>query len=96
MGTFIAWVRIVGYVEAVSFLALVGVGMPLKYLAEQPTAVKVLGPIHGGLFLALGALALVGMGKKKLSSDDAGAVIMASLLPAGPFFIDKRLKKLEA
>ena len=43
--------RMVGQVEAVSFLLLLGVAMPLKYLAGIPLAVKVVGWTHGLLFM---------------------------------------------
>ena len=43
--------RWIGFVEAVSFLLLLGVAMPLKYLAGQPLAVRIVGLIHGILFM---------------------------------------------
>ena len=46
--------RAVGMVEAVSFLLLLGVAMPLKYFAGMPLAVKIAGWIHGLLFIAFG------------------------------------------
>ena len=69
--------------------------MPMKYLAQQPDWVRVGGMIHGVLFLLL--LLLVGIAwlEKKLSFGWAAAVMGASLLPFGPFFIDPRLAKLE-
>jgi integral membrane protein len=33
-------VRLLGMIEGVSFLVLLGIAMPLKYLADQPLAVK--------------------------------------------------------
>ena len=52
MNTSIAQLRRIGYAEAISFLVLLGVAMPLKYLAGMPMAVKVVGWIHGVLFVA--------------------------------------------
>src|SRR5690606_39635762 len=43
--------RVIGWWEGVSFLVLLGVAMPLKYLAGQPAAVQVVGMAHGVLFL---------------------------------------------
>jgi integral membrane protein len=45
--------RRVGKLEAISFLVLLAVGMPLKYLAGIPLAVKICGWIHGLLFVWL-------------------------------------------
>ena len=50
--TTVGRLRAAGMVEAVSFLLLLGVAMPLKYFAGMPLAVKFAGWIHGLLFLA--------------------------------------------
>ena len=44
-------VRFVGRLEAISFLTLLGIAMPLKYLGDMPQAVQVVGWIHGVLFV---------------------------------------------
>ena len=54
----VARLRLVGKVEAVSYLLLLGVAMPLKYLAGQPLAVRIVGLAHGILFILLGILTL--------------------------------------
>ena len=41
----------VGMMEGLSFLLLMGVAMPLKYFAGMPAAVKWTGWIHGILFI---------------------------------------------
>ena len=43
--------RVVAFWEGVSFLVLLGVAMPLKYLAGWPLAVRVVGMAHGILFI---------------------------------------------
>lgn len=88
-------VRLLGGVEGLSFLALVFVGMPLKYMQGQPMGVRILGPVHGALFLwvlwELAALVFThGFGVKK-----AAVVFLATLFPFGPFLIDGWLKKQE-
>jgi hypothetical protein len=40
-------------IEGLSLLLLLGVAMPLKYLADQPLAVRYVGLVHGVLWLAL-------------------------------------------
>ncbi len=57
--------RAVGMVEAVSFLLLLGVAMPLKYFAGMPLAVKIAGWIHGLLFIAFGVCLLVAHGERR-------------------------------
>ena len=92
----IAFLRLVALVEAVSFLLLLGVAMPLKYAAGMPMAVKVAGWIHGVLFITL----IVALVRAKLAARwpvaRAGLVLVAALLPCGPFVIDRRMREYEA
>lgn len=81
--------RRVGTAEGVSYLLLLGVAMPLKYLAGWPLAVKVVGWAHGLLFVAFLALALhvtVRRGWPFRRLVEAG---LAALLPFGPFVWDR-------
>lgn len=87
--------RNTGKIEAVSFLVLLGIAMPLKYAAGMPEAVKIVGWIHGLLFV-LFCLALANAKlKTNLSFGLAALVFVAALLPFGPFVIDKKLHRLE-
>jgi len=43
--------RVMAYVVGVGLLTLVLVAMPLKYLADSPTLVQVVGPMHGFLYM---------------------------------------------
>ena len=43
--------RVVAFVEGVSYLVLLSVAMPLKYFAGMPSAVKTVGWVHGVLFV---------------------------------------------
>ena len=47
-------VRSVGKVEGLSYLLLLGIAMPLKYMAGMPMAVSIVGLIHGVHDLKLG------------------------------------------
>lgn len=85
--------RQVGRIEGVSFLLLLGVAMPLKYLAGWPLAVKVVGWAHGVLFIAF-LWALWGAWRRARLPLRLGALVfIASLLPFGPFLIDERLAR---
>jgi len=84
--------RAVGMIEAVSFLLLLGVAMPLKYFAGMPAAVKIAGWIHGLLFIIFGLCLLVAHGERRWSMRWSALVLVAALLPFGPFVIDRRLK----
>ena len=88
-------VRFVGLVEAVSFLVLLGVAMPLKYFAGMPTAVLVVGWAHGVLFMAY--IPAVFIARKAMNWGFAWTVLAlkASLFPFGTFIMDKYLVRRE-
>jgi integral membrane protein len=85
-------VRAVGMVEGVSYLILL-VCAVVKRLADMPLGVKIFGPIHGGLFLLLILVIFQAWGDKALSLRGAVMAFIASLLPFGPFLIDRKLAK---
>ena len=49
--TLIGKFRLTGIVEGTSYLLLLGVAMPLKYIWHMPIYVKVVGMTHGILFI---------------------------------------------
>jgi len=88
--------RRLGLVEGCSFLILLFLAMPLKYLAGQPAAVKWVGWAHGLLFMAYAfQLALVFF-QHRWSIPRAAAALAAALLPFGPFLLDRRMRAWEA
>jgi len=91
--TSISRLRLAGFVEGVSFLFLLGVAMPLKYFANLPVAVKIAGWTHGILFI----LFCLALRKAKRAAGwpyrEAGLLLLAALLPFGPFVVDERLAR---
>jgi integral membrane protein len=87
--------RRVAIIEAISFLLLVLVAMPLKYLADLPMAVKIVGMIHGVLFVAFVGLWLWTIIAARWGFGRSALVMVSALLPAGPFVIDRRMKGYE-
>ena len=85
--------RVVAFIEGCSYLLLLGVAMPLKYFADLPLAVKIVGSIHGGLFILFCAALLQAMTVARWSISRAGLVFASSLVPFGTFLIDGRLKR---
>lgn len=87
--------RVITLIEGLSFLALLFIAMPMKYLANLPMAVKIAGWIHGVLFI-LFCLALVrAMATEKWPLSRAALVFIAALIPFGPFFIDRKMQGYE-
>jgi integral membrane protein len=95
MKTPISRLRTVGIYEGISFLVLLGIGMPLKYMAGIPEVVKYVGWAHGVLFIlyimAVLQVALV----HRWSVLKVAMAVIASLLPFGPFVLDKKLLRSE-
>lgn len=87
------WFRKVAFAEGVSFLVLLGIAMPLKYLANMPKAVSVVGMIHGILFVAFIILAWETMGALNRKFGWFIKAFIASIIPFGTFVLDKELKK---
>ncbi|MCB1133030.1 MAG: DUF3817 domain-containing protein [Verrucomicrobiae bacterium] len=93
---FLRFLRIVSFCEGVSFVLLLFVAMPLKYIWHQPEAVSHTGMAHGVLFIALYALILACWSRGVLPTRTAALTAVAALLPGGPFVMDRRLKALDS
>lgn len=78
--------------EGYSYIALLGIAMPLKYFAELPKAVTIVGSIHGFLFVAMGILALDVKQEAKHSFTWVLTAFLASIIPFGTFYWDKKWK----
>lgn len=86
----------VGIAEGISFLVLLLIAMPLKYLLNFPEAVKVMGWVHGALFVAFIYFAFEVMGTLKKSFGWFIKAFIAAFVPLGTFIFDRQLKKEEA
>lgn len=92
----ITFLRTITLVEAVSFLLLLGVAMPLKYAAGMPGAVKVAGWVHGVLFMIVCLALLRAVVVARWPLARAALVFVAALVPFGPFVLDPRMKRYVA
>jgi integral membrane protein len=85
--------RTIAVLEGISYLMLFGLTMPLKYLANMPEPNKFVGYAHGFLFIAYIILSIVFWMEKKWSLKKGAVILIASLLPFGTFYIDKKYLK---
>jgi integral membrane protein len=81
--------RAVAVAEAISWLALI-VATVVKYSADQPVAVKILGPIHGVLFIAYVALALSVRTQLRWGARTLLIVLVDAVLPGGGLVVARR------
>ena len=82
--------------EGVSFLTLLFIAMPMKYFIGMPEVVRVVGAIHGVLFvLYVGLLAMLHV-RQRWSFMFLLYAFVASIIPFGTFVLDKQLREKEA
>jgi integral membrane protein len=93
MKTLIDHLRTVGIAEGISFLLLLGVAMPLKYLAGIPLAVKIAGWIHGLLFIIFIVVLMRVRQEHAWPAKKVAGAMLAALLPFGTFVLDAKLRK---
>jgi integral membrane protein len=83
---------IAGVVEGWSYLLLFFVAMPLKYWANMPEYVKIVGMIHGVLVVLYLALLIQMYVRVKLSLTNSIYAFLLSLIPFGTFFLKRIIK----
>jgi len=84
--------RLLGILEGVSLLVLLGIAVPMKYVAGNPELVKAIGPIHGVLFLLFVFNTLsVGIEYKWKFSTTTWKVLLACIIPFGTFYVDRSI-----
>lgn len=81
-----------GRLEGLSLLALLFIAMPIKYAAQNPFYVKLLGPIHGFLFLGYCSLAFYSAFEYKWSIQKHLLAYAAAVFPFGTFMFEKKYK----
>lgn len=87
------WFRNIAIAEGISFLLLLGVAMPLKYLANWPIGVRILGSVHGALFVAFLVLAWEVKTSARMPKPWLTKAFIASFVPFGTIVLDKQWKK---
>lgn len=84
--------KIVSFLEGLSYVLLLFVATPIKYMYNNPSYVKMLGMPHGILFIIYIILAFMLKLELKWSTKTFGIVCILSLIPFGTFFVGKYLK----
>ncbi|MBA2498508.1 MAG: DUF3817 domain-containing protein [Chitinophagaceae bacterium] len=87
--------RLVGILEGISLLVLMGIAMPLKYLADKPGAVTVVGWIHGLLFVIFMIAVIIVYFQRDWPFKKVIYAFIAAFLPFGTFVFDAHLKEEE-
>ena len=87
--------RLVGIAEGISFLVLLLIAMPLKHFLKIPEPVKIIGWIHGALFITYLYLVIEVAITLKKNLGWCIIAFLAAFIPFGTFITDKKLRKEE-
>lgn len=77
--------RLASLGEGTTLILLVGIAVPLKYLAGQPLGVRVMGPVHGLMFLAYLWTSVQTVAGGGWSGRDIARLLIGALVPFGGF-----------
>lgn len=90
--TKIGRLRILAILEGISLLTLVFIAVPMKYGLGNPALVKMMGPVHGTLFLLFLFNTLsVGVEQQWKFRETTWKVLLACFIPFGTFYIDHKI-----
>ncbi|HVJ16454.1 MAG TPA: DUF3817 domain-containing protein [Polyangiaceae bacterium] len=85
--------RIVALLEGVSFVVLLFVAMPLKYMAGLPLAVRIVGSVHGLLFLVFVVALFRAASERRWPAQRSLLAFGASIVPFATFVFDRSLRR---
>ncbi len=90
--TNIGRLRVIAILEGISLLVLVFIAVPMKYYFGNPAGSKIVGPVHGALFLLFVFNTLsVGIEQHWKFSTTTWKVLLACIIPFGTFYIDNKI-----
>tara|TARA_B110000467_G_C18274347_1_gene454448 strand:+ start:734 stop:1015 length:282 start_codon:yes stop_codon:yes gene_type:complete len=85
--------RIIALLEGASYIGLLFIAVPLKYLIGIDDYVRLLGMPHGILFLLYVFLVFVIYQDMKWSAKSIIIILLASIIPFGTFYVDNKYIK---
>lgn len=86
---------VVNTIEGYSYLVLLFIAMPMKYMLGYPIAVKIAGMTHGVLFILFCILLVEAWKKTNWSFKENALFFAASLIPFGTFYTKNKIKAYE-
>ncbi len=84
--------RKIAFLEGISYLLLLFIAMPLKYFADFPLAVRIVGSLHGILFVAFMIWMYLVYDQYSKNLKWMLRSFLASIIPFGTFYMDKEWK----
>ena len=81
--------RVIAYVVGVMLLLLVFVAMPLKYFADNPAAMDVIGPLHGFLYMVYLVAAFDLWRRTGWPLSRMVVIVLGGVVPLMTFFVER-------
>ncbi|MCC8409401.1 DUF3817 domain-containing protein [Mucilaginibacter sp. UR6-1] len=92
LNTNIGRLRLLALLEGLSLIVLVFVAMPVKYIFNDASWVKAIGPVHGVLFLLFVVNTIsAGIELRWKFSETTWKVLLACIIPFGTFYVDRKI-----
>ena len=92
--TNISRLRLAGFLEGLSLILLMGFAMPMKYIWGDPSFVRMIGSIHGALFVLFAVQLFLTAEEKNWSYKDLPLKLMIScFIPFGTFYLEHKILK---
>lgn len=91
--TIIGRLRLTGFVEGMSYLVLLFIAMPLKYIWGMPETVRMVGSAHGILFILFIYYIIQAAVEKSWTRREVMLALLSSVIPFGTFYADRHLFK---
>lgn len=92
LNTNIGRLRLIALLEGISLIVLVFIAMPVKYLFNDPSWVKAVGPVHGVLFLLFVVNTISAAIELSWKfSETTWKVLLACVIPFGTFYVDRKI-----
>ncbi|MDG2172538.1 MAG: DUF3817 domain-containing protein [Flavobacteriaceae bacterium] len=82
--------RVIAFFEGISYILLLFIAVPIKYIFDDPTYVKLLGMPHGILFMIYIIFSFIVNIKLKWNIKELFIILIASLVPLGTFYVDRK------
>ena len=85
--------RVMAYTVGVGLLILVLVAMPLKYFADSPRLVSIVGPVHGFLYMVYLAATVDLAFRARWSPVKTVLVMLAGTVPFVSFVAERKVSR---
>lgn len=83
--------KLTAHLEGWSYLILLLVAMPLKYIGNNPLLIRPVGMAHGALFVAYVILVFIVAKELKWGKKFTAWALLASFIPLATFIISKQM-----